>query len=410
MIVIGLVGSKGKTTTSNMIWAVLSATGEKVGQIGTANIRIGNKEELNKYHMTMPGAPAMQSILSKMKAAGCKYVVMEVPSEAQTQWRHIGINFDVLVFTNVEREIMASHKNSMEVLHQHNKRVFAAMAKAKRKVVDGKKVPKIIIANEDSKYAKAYMNFAVEKKVTFSTNAQSDYRAENIVSKQSGVDFNVHKQKFHINILGAINAENAVAAIAVGNALGLSQNAIYKGLASLKTIPGRMEVIDEGQNFSVLVDYAHSPASMEALMKSAKSLSKGKIITLLGAEGGGRDVEKRPIMGKLAGASSDYLVITNVDPYEENPQTILDNIAKGAHQAGKIDEKDLFIIEDRRAGIRKALKLATKNDLVLITGKGAEQSIVINGQSQPWDDRLVVHEELIKIWPNKNPKFSLEEN
>ena len=285
----------------------------------------------------------------------------------------------------------------MEVLHQHNKRVFGAMAKAKRKVIDGRKIPKIIIANFDSKYAKAYMNFAVDKKATFSTNTPSDYRAENIVSKQSGVDFSVHKQKYHINILGAINAENAVAAIAVGNELGLSQNTIYKGLASLKTIPGRMEDIDEGQNFNVLVDYAHSPASMEALMQSAKSLAKGKIITLLGAEGGGRDIEKRPIMGKLAGASSDFLVITNVDPYEENPQTILDNIAIGARQAGKIDEKDLFIIEDRRAGIRKALKLASKNDLVLITGKGAEQSIVINGQSQPWDDRLVVREELKKL-------------
>lgn len=397
MIVIGVVGSKGKTTTSNMIWAVLSASGEKVGQIGTANIRIGAKEELNKYHMTMPGPVALQKILAEMKTAGCKYVVMEVPSEAQTQWRHIGINFDVLVFTNVEREIMASHRGSMEVLHQHNKRVFKATVKAKRKVIDGKKIPKIIIANADSKYSSSYMDFAVDKKATYSTHAVSDYHAKNIVSNAKGVDFELNLDKYHVNILGEINAENATAAVAVGKELGLDRKTIQNGLNSLKTIPGRMEPIDQGQSFTVLVDYAHSPASMEALMKSAKAMAKGKIITLLGAEGGGRDVEKRPILGKFAGEYSDYVVVTNVDPYEDNPQTIIDDIAKGAHQAGKVDEKDLFCIQDRRAGIRKALKLAKKNDLVLITGKGAEQSIVINGKSSPWDDRKVVREELEKL-------------
>ncbi len=397
MITIGVIGSKGKTTTSNMIWAVLTASGAKVGQIGTANIRIGAKEELNKYHMTMPGPAALQKILAEMKAADCKYVVMEVPSEAQTQWRHIGINFDMLVFTNVEREIMASHRGSMEVLHQHNKRVFKATAKGTRKEMDGKKIPKIIIANADSKYSSSYMDFAVDKKATYSTHAVSDYQAKNIVSNAKGVDFELNLDKYHVNILGEINAENATAAVAVGKELGMDRKTIQNGLNSLKTIPGRMEPINQGQSFTVLVDYAHSPASMEALMKSAKAMAKGKIITLLGAEGGGRDVEKRPLMGKLAGEASDYVVITNVDPYEDNPQTIIDDIANGARQAGKVDEKDLFCIQDRRAGIRKALKLAKKNNLVLITGKGAEQSIVINGKSTPWDDRKVVREELEKL-------------
>jgi UDP-N-acetylmuramoyl-L-alanyl-D-glutamate--2,6-diaminopimelate ligase len=398
MIIIGVVGSKGKTTTANMIWAVLSASGAKVGQIGTANIRIGDKEELNKYHMTMPGAPAMQKILAQMKTAGCKYVVMEVPSEAQTQWRHVGINFDMLVFTNVEREIMASHRNSMDVLHQHNKRVFTAMAKSKPKVVDNQEIPKTIIANNDSPDHKAYMNFDVDVTATFSTNKPSDYWAKDIVSDGNGVDLVLSGQKYHTNILGSINAENAAAAIAVGKELGLSTKTIQTGLAALKTIPGRMEPIDEGQNFTVLVDYAHSPASMDALMHSALKMAKGKIITLLGAEGGGRDVEKRPILGRIVGKYSTIVVITNVDPYEDNPQTIIDDIARGARENDeKIDEKDLFCIEDRRAGIRKALTLAAKNDLVLITGKGAEQSIVINGKSRPWDDRKVVREELKKI-------------
>jgi len=397
MIIIGIVGSKGKTTTANMVWAVLSASGAKVGQIGTANIRIGEQEELNKYHMTMPGASAMQKILADMQKAGCTYVVMEVPSEGQTQWRHIGINFDVLVFTNVEREIMASHRGSMEVLHQHNKRVFKSTAKAAHKEMSGKKVPKIIIANADSKYAPNYMDFAVDKKATYSTHSSSDYQAKNIHSNAKGVDFELNLDTYHINILGEINAENATAAVAVGKELGMDRKTIQRGLESLKTIPGRMEPIDAKQNFTVLVDYAHSPASMEALMKSAKAMARGKIITLLGAEGGGRDIEKRPILGRLAAKASNYIVITNVDPYEDDPTRIIEDVAIGARKAGKTDEKDLFCIEDRRAGIRKALKLANKNDLVLITGKGAEQSIVINGKSTPWDDRKVVREELEKL-------------
>ena len=132
-------------------------------------------------------------------------------------------------------------------------------------------------------------------------------------------------------------------------------------------------------------------------MKSAKAMARGKIITLLGAEGGGRDIEKRPILGRLAAKASNYIVITNVDPYEDDPTRIIEDVAIGARKAGKTGEKDLFYIEDRRAGIRKALKLANKNDLVLITGKGAEQSIVINGKSTPWDDRKVVREELEKL-------------
>lgn len=397
LIIIGVVGSKGKTTTSNMIWAVLSNSGAKVGQIGTANIRIGQKEELNKYHMTMPGAPAMQKILADMKAAGCKYVVMEVPSEAQTQWRHVGINFDVLVFTNVEREIMAAHKNSMEVLHRHNQRVFRVMVKSKHKTIGNKTIPKIIIANADSSDSKAYMNFNVDKKATYSVTKPSDYQAKKIMSKPNGVDFMINSQKYHTNIAGIINAENAAAAVAVGSELGLDAKTIQQGLQSLKTIPGRMEPIDEGQNFTVLVDYAHSPASMAALMQSAKAMASGKIITLLGAEGGGRDVEKRPVMGKLAGEVSDYVVVTNVDPYSDDPLPIIDDVAAGAQAADKQPDLNLFCIEDRRAGIRKALTLANKNDLVLITGKGAEQSIVINGKSLPWDDRKVVREELKKL-------------
>jgi UDP-N-acetylmuramyl-tripeptide synthetase len=400
MIVIGIVGSKGKTTTANMLWSILSADGNKVGLIGTANIRYGNKEEMNPYHMTMPGAFVMQKILAKMASMKCKYVVMEVPSEGQTQYRHVGINFDVLVFTNVTKELMAAHDFSMETLHKHNKRVFKRLTHSKRKTIDLARTPKMIIANTDNKHAKDYLIFQADKKLTFGTKNDTDYKLENIEDTKNGISFDINGANYKAKILGKINAINAAGAIATASALGANKKAIASGLSKLATIPGRMEVIEGKQPFTVVVDYAHEQASMNALMDSAKDMKpKGaKVITLLGAEGGGRDVAKRPEMGEICAKGSDIIILSNVDPYEDDPMDIINNIKKGALKAGAKEGKSMFIIPDRREGIRKALELANKDDLVLITGKGAEQSIVIGGKSFPWDDRKVVKEELNAIY------------
>ena len=399
MIVIGIVGSKGKTTTANMLWSILSADGYKVGLIGTANIRYGNKEEMNPYHMTMPGAFVMQKILAKMANMKCKYVIMEVPSEGQTQYRHVGINFDVLLFTNVTKELMAAHDFSMETLHKHNKRVFKRLTHSKRKTIDLARTPKMIIANTDNKHAKDYLIFQADKKLTFGTKNDTDYKLENIEDTKNGISFDINGANYKAKILGKINAINAAGAIATASALGANKKAITSGLSKLPTIPGRMEVIEGKQPFTVVVDYAHEQASMNALMDSAKDMKpKGaKVITLLGAEGGGRDSAKRPEMGEICAKGSDIIILSNVDPYEDDPMDIINDIKKGALKAGAKGGKSMFIIPDRREGIRKALELAKKDDLVLITGKGAEQSIVISGKSSPWDDRKVVREELAKL-------------
>jgi UDP-N-acetylmuramoyl-L-alanyl-D-glutamate--2,6-diaminopimelate ligase len=400
MIVIGIVGSKGKTTTANMLWSILSADGHKVGLIGTANIRYGNKEEMNPYHMTMPGAFVMQKILAKMASMKCKYVIMEVPSEGQTQYRHIGINFDVLLFTNVTKELMAAHDFSMEILHKHNKRVFKRLTHSRRKTIDLARTPKMIIANTDNKHAKDYLIFQADKKLTFGTKADADYKITDVADTQNGISFDINGTSYKVKILGKINAINAAGAIATASALGANKKAIASGLSKLATIPGRMEVIEGKQPFTVVVDYAHEQASMNALMDSAKDMKpKGaKVITLLGAEGGGRDVAKRPEMGEICAKGSDIIILSNVDPYEDDPMDIINDIKKGALKAGAKEGKSMFIIPDRREGIRKALELANKDDLVLITGKGAEQSIVIGGKSFPWDDRKVVKEELNAIY------------
>lgn len=400
MVIIGIVGSKGKTTTANLLWAVLTAAGHKVGQIGTANIRIGQQEELNKWHMTMPGAPLMQKILKRMQSAECEFVIMEVPSEAQAQWRHIGINFDTLVFMNVEREIMAAHRGSMQVLHAHNKRVFSAMAKSPKKIIRGKIYEKTIVANSDSKYAKDYSDYKVDKVISFGINNPSDYTAQQIKTDLNGTTLTVGDTQYHINLIGKINAVNAVAAIATATSLGVKPAQIQAGFDSLETIPGRMEHIDEGQKFSVFVDYAHDPVSMQALMETGEELrgKNRKLIVLLGGQGGGRDQEKLPELGLIAGRHADYVVISDDDPYDEPPMDIISAIAEGAKKSGKVVDKNLFLIQDRRDGIRKALELAKPGDIVFIACKGADQLMMLaHGKSIKWDDRTVTREELNKI-------------
>lgn len=399
LITIGIVGSKGKTTTANFLWAALSQDKAKVGQISTANIRIGDKEEVNKYHMTMPGAKIMQKILAQMVKAGCKYVIMEVPSEGQAQFRHIGINFDVLIFTNVTKEYLSAHKFSLNLLHKHNKRVFRYMAKSKNKKIAKKIIPKIIIANSESPFAKDYLDFPVDKKVTFGTKILDNYRLKNIKPTAKKVNFEINNYSYSINLAGRINAINAAGAVSCAKELGLSELQIQKGFDGLSKVPGRMEIIRAKTNFAVIVDYAHEQAGMSELMKSAEEMNtkSGKIIVLLGGEGGGRDKKKRPVMGKIVGEKADYIVVSNVDPYDDDPAKIIEDIAQGAREADKIDNKNLFLIEDRRAGIAKALSLAKKNDLVFITGKGAEQSMIIGNKTFDWDDRTVVREEIKKI-------------
>ncbi|MDQ5943610.1 MAG: UDP-N-acetylmuramyl-tripeptide synthetase [Patescibacteria group bacterium] len=400
MIVIGIVGSKGKTTTANMLWSVLTSGGHKVGQVSTANIRIGEKEQLNKWHMTMPGSKKLQSLLKEMYMAKCDVVIMEVPSEAQTQWRHIGINFDILIFTGVEKEIMAAHRNSMEILHKHNLRVFKYTSKNSKKILGGKIIPKTLIYNADSKHYKMYTSENFDHKISFSVHAKSDYQATNISSAADGTRFRVNGEEYKLNLIGDINAKNAASAIATAKTLGVKTKSIQKGLSNLQTIPGRMEPIDEGQDFMVFVDYAHDQVSLELLLETGRKLvsKNNKMIVLFGGQGGGRDKLKRSEMGSIAGRLADIVVISDDDPYDDDPMEIIEDIAVGAKKAGKTLDNDLFLVQDRRNGIRKVLELAKKDDLVFVACKGADQLMMIaNGKSLAWDDRKVTREELKKL-------------
>jgi UDP-N-acetylmuramoyl-L-alanyl-D-glutamate--2,6-diaminopimelate ligase len=397
LYVIGITGTKGKTSTANFVWSVLRQSGIKAGLIGTANIKIGDKESLNEYHMTMPGRFVIQKLLRQMAKADCTHVVMEATSEGIKLQRHKGIIFDCAIFTNLTPEHLPSHGGNFEKYKKTKGELFASLMQH-AKQLNGKYVKRISIINHDDDNAIFFENFPADIKKTYSIKNISDFQAVNIQDSGDGVRFHVNNIGNKLSVLGAFNVYNALPAIALGNILGLSQEHITQGLLDLRLIPGRMEQIAEGQDFKVIVDYAHEKISMNALLDTARSMAgPNNVIVLLGAEGGGRDKAKRADMGEAAARKANFVICSNVDPYEDDPKEIIEDIAKVAEKFGKIRNESLFVIEDRRAGIAKALALAKANDMVLFTGKGAEQSMIIGGKSIPWDDRVVVREELRKL-------------
>ncbi|MDQ7814350.1 MAG: UDP-N-acetylmuramyl-tripeptide synthetase [Patescibacteria group bacterium] len=400
MAMIGVTGTKGKTTTANFVWAALTGAGFKTGLVGTANVRIGEKEEMNKYHMTMPGPLVMQKIFSDMVKAGCTHCVFETTSEGIVKWRHKGIAYDFAIFTNLTPEHLPSHGGSFENYKAAKGKMFVELMKSARKTITGKELKKTTIINSDSPHKEYFLSFPADKRITYGLGETSDFKAQDISTTPDGVSFDIKGEDYTLRVIGEFNVMNALPAIIAAKEFGATREAIQKGFDALTLIPGRMEKISLGQPYTLFVDYAHEKESMTAVLKTAQAITRntgGKIIVLLGAEGGGRDKAKRPIMGELAGKMADHVICSNVDPYEDEPLPIAEDIAVAAEAAGKIRELDLFVILDRRTGIRKALELAQPNDVVLITGKGAEQSIVIGGVASPWDDREVVREELSLI-------------
>lgn len=398
LIVIGIVGSKGKTTTANLLWATLNSKQAPAGLIGTADIKIGDQTIKNHWHKTMPGRWYSQQLLAKMKNSNCKYAILEVPSEAQQNWRHIGINFDLIIFTNVTNEVLTVHKNSLELLHKHNKRLLRKLNRLKRKKLEGHKVPKTILANKDAEHFTEYFGFKADQKLTYSSTQNADYTAEQVKSSAEKSSFKVKGTPFTINIPGKVNVSNAVAAISASYIVGTPLEVASERLSLYKEVPGRMNLIKQGQPFTVVIDYAHEESGLQHLMEWADEVKpKGKkIISLICAQGGGRDVKKRPILGKIATTYSHSVVISNDDVYDDDPQEIIDDIVKGCKEV-RPSLKDVYQIQDRAEGIRKALELAKAGDIVLITGKGNDTSSIVKGVKIPWNEHQVVSTELSKL-------------
>lgn len=404
MVCIGITGTKGKTSTANFIWSVLKENPLITpGLIGTANIRIGQKEILNDYHMTMPNTWILQRFLKKMKDAGCTHVVVEVTSEGMKLGRHIGIPFDVAIFTNLSPEHLPSHNNSFDE-YKKTKGILFKQISSHHKKIKGERVPKMIIANADDEHSKYFLDFKADKKITYGME-KGDIVVKNCSQTKHGVIGTIDGVTYTLSILGVFNMYNALPAYVIAKEYGFDTKMIGRGLQSLQGIPGRMEKIDEGQPFSVFVDYAHEKLSMNALLDSARALKSdgdARVIVLFGAQGGGRDKEKRKWMGYASGEKADIVILTKDDSYEEFPRKIMEDIAVYVREKEKIDEKNLFLIVDRREAIKKAFTLAKEHDIVLLAGKGAEQFIIENNAHISWDDRRVARELLLEMGYSKN--------
>lgn len=409
MIVVGVTGTKGKSTTCKYIASVLQAGGYKVGLMSTVEFQIGDKRWLNDKKMTMLGMGQIQKMLADMIQAGCQYAVIETSSEGILQYRHFGLQYDIAVFTNLGTEHSERH-GGFENLRADKGKLFATLKKYSHKILNNKKIEKVIAVNLDDENVTFYLNYWADKKVGYSLQAKTNsavaevLQAQILSSDELGVHFQVAEKKYHINLVGDFNVYNALAALAVGKTQNIPEEKMAHGLKAITKLEGRMEFISAGQNFKVVVDYAHEPMSYTGLFTALRKITKGKVIAVIGSDGGGRDVSKRSKMGEIAGKLCDYLVISDVNCYDEDPMQIAEMLAQGARTTGKKDDQDLFIVIDRFKGIKKAFSLAKVGDIVVITAKGTEPYIAVaNGEKIKWDDRTVAREILEHyVAPEKN--------
>lgn len=397
MIVIGVTGTKGKSTTCRLIASVLQAAGHKVGLLSTIEFQIGERKMPNKMKMTMLGRGQIHKMLRRMVKADCRYAVVETSSQGILQYRHWGLNYDVAVFTNLAPEHIEAH-GGFEKLKKDKGKIFAALAKHK-KVIDGKPVKKVIIANIDEPNADYYLSFPADEKISVGINSkQAEIKAENIESDEKGVDFTVGATKYKLKILGYFNVYNALSAIAVGRSQEVSFKKAAAGLLSVDKVEGRVEMINKGQKFKAVVDYAHEPLSLRSLFTALRKImgGKGRLIALIGSDGGGRDKCKRKEMGKISAELCDLVIITDVNCYDEDPRKIAEMLAAGAREAGKKEGTDFFVEINREEAIKKAVALARDNDLVVLTAKGTEPFIgLARGKTMPWDDREKLKEIIV---------------
>lgn len=374
--VIGVTGTKGKSSTVEFINAVLESSGKKTALLSTIRFKVGEKSLPNKYKMTMPGRFFTQEFLREAVDAKCEYAVIEMTSEGARFFRHLGVQMDALIFTNLSPEHIESHGS------------FANYKKAKLRLAKhlarSPKPFRLSIANIDNEHAHAFLLGDVEKNIGYSLKD-----VEIVSETPNGSEIIYEGIKIKIPLPGKFNISNAIAAITLAKELNISEEEIKKGLESLSLIRGRVEKIEEGQNFTVVVDYAHTDDSLRKLYETFPTSRK---IAVLGSTGGGRDSWKRPVLGKIADENCSEIIITNEDPYDEDPMKIINEVASG------VTTHTPIIILDRREAIAHALSIAEKGDTVLITGKGTDPYIMgPNGTKITWDDAKVAREELEKL-------------
>ena len=389
--VIGVTGTNGKTTTCSMIAQILEAAGHKVGVMSTVFFQVGEQKWTNLTKQTTQGRFSLQKHLRQMVDSGCEYAVVEVSSHAMTQSRLWGVNVDTAVFTNLSHDHIDYH-GSYEAYREAKGLLFDKLNRSQRK----SGVQKSFVINKDDPEADFFEEFRSDQQYTFGIQ-KGIYVGRDLDHIPGGTRFKyvIPNGEITVNLPlpGRVNVYNAIAAATVGVSERLSLDVIKTALEQAKAVPGRMEIVDCGQLFNVVVDYAHCPDALESLIKMFKPMTQGKLWLVFGATGGGRDTTKRPIMGGLADKGVDNIIVTDDDPYDEDNIEIINQVVEGI----KRDEGNGFWkIPSRREAIRLALSRAQENDTILIAGKGAEEFQVTKDGRVPHDDRKVVRDYLSK--------------
>ena len=365
LTVIGVTGTKGKSSVAEMLYAIFTAAGYTTALAGTIRFALGPESRPNLFKMTLPGRGFIQRFLARALARGCTHAIVEITSEAALQYRHRFLELDALVFTNLQKEHVESH-GSLE-------KYFRAKLSIGEELARSKKRPRAIVARADDARGAAFLSLPVEKRIPFSLTDAAEMRTD-----ENGVSFTYGGVYFVLSHPGEFSILNALAAIQTAEAFGVPLETCAKALRELARIAGRVERIEAGQDFIAVVDYAHTPDSLQALYDAFPNRRK---ICVLGNTGGGRDTWKRPEMGRIADESCALVILTNEDPYDEDPRSITDMIASG------IKAKKPETIMDRREAIQHALSLARASDVVLVTGKGTDPTMQgPQGTNVKWSD------------------------
>jgi len=379
--VIAVTGTNGKTTTLCFLNEILKEAGFSTAMFTTAVIEIAGQKHINDLNATVASTERMQQFFRDAKRAKVDFVLLEVTSHALHQHKLATVPIEAAIMTNLTQDHLDYHKTMEDY----------AAAKAKLFKLE----PKFIVLNRDDEWFDYFNQYpAGEQKITYGQHEEAEARIEKIKLYKKGSEATVTidlqtKLELATALPGEFNVYNMVAAATTAYVLGLKRSDIVEGAANLESVPGRFERVVEGLGYEVIVDYAHTPDALEKLLQAAKATTKNRVILVFGATGD-RDKLKRPIMGELAAKLADRIILTDEESYNEDPQSIRDQVRAGIEKGkgtGKMTE-----IADRREAIEKALAIATKDDTVLITGMGHEQFRIVNGEKLPWNDAAVVRE------------------
>jgi UDP-N-acetylmuramoyl-L-alanyl-D-glutamate--2,6-diaminopimelate ligase len=397
--VVGVTGTKGKSTTTDLVSRVLEGGGYCTGMISTVDFKVADRRWPNKTRQSTPEALEVQALLREMVEASCDYAVIEATSHAlSASWNRLGhCGFDVAVFLNLSHEHLDFH-GTFEQYRRDKSRLFEMLGEG----CNDEEAPlypssvsvhraKITIANADDPNHRFFLDVApaLAQRLTYAIDAPADVHAHDITATPNGTALQVTtpwgKSPLRLNIPGSFNVLNGLAALSVALTQGVPLERAIAALEQIDGIRGRMERIDAGQPFSVIVDYAHSPASFEQVLSMLRPLTPGRLIAVFGSAGE-RDRAKRPLQGAMAARYCDFLVLTDEDPRGEDRMAIINEIAAGVEQAGKSIHHDYASIPDRAAAIRAAFAAARPSDLVLLLGKGHEGNIIYADHTLPWDE------------------------